>query len=111
MIFRRSEQRLRLLPRKILLAAPSVMNPSRNSTVSIAPASIAIWRSSTLGNSEIALMSQRSHRLSSAVIAATPVVKQLPGRRKQGVAHDETVGITPFGKAWSRRATPRVTCR
>src|SRR5665811_1933101 len=61
---------------KMLLAAPSVMNaPSVFDSVlikmvSAQPASTAIWRSSTLGSSEMALMSQRSQRLSGAVMHA-----------------------------------------
>jgi hypothetical protein len=42
----------------MLLAEPSVRKPSRNITHSIAPASIAAWRASTLPSSEVDLMSQ-----------------------------------------------------
>ena len=88
MIFRRGQQSS-FFTTKILLAAPSVIKPSRNSTVSIAPASIAIWRSNTLGKSEIALMSQRSHRLSVGSDSGDARRKQFVGRRQQWVAHDE----------------------
>src|SRR3972149_5384081 len=76
---------------KMLLAAPSVMNPppvmdsgvmdsERIRMVSAQPASTAIWRSSTLGSSAMALMSQRSQRLSGAVMQAMPLRSNSAGR-------------------------------
>ena len=80
--------------------------------VSAQPASTAIWRSSTLGSSAMALMSQRSQRLSCAVTAHTPLCNSAAGGGDSGLLIMNTVGLTGgFGNAWSRFATPRVMCR
>ena len=59
--------------------------------------------------SEIDLMSQRSQRLSCALTAAEPFSICACGGLTSGFDIMNTVGSTPFGKAWSRFATPRVT--
>src|SRR3990167_11059200 len=97
------------LTTKILLAEPSVRSPSRSSTVSAASASTALWRSRQLASSDTDLMSQRSQRLSATVIAATPRSRCSGGGVVSGLDIMNTVGFTPFGKAWSRGPTPRVT--
>src|SRR3989338_5184447 len=85
---------------KILLAAPSVMNASpvadagRIKMVSAQPASTAIWRSNTLGNSAMALMSQRSQRLSGAVMQAMPLCNSSAGGGSSGLLIMNTVGVT-----------------
>ena len=89
-------------------ADASVRNPSRNMTVSTAPRSAASWRISTLPSSEIVLRSQRCQRLSSAVTTATPWSTCSRVGVGSGLLIMNTVGGTPFGNAWSRRATPRV---
>ena len=62
--------------------------------VSAQPASTAIWRSSTLGSSAMALMSQRSQRLSGAVTAATPLCSNSAGGVSSGLLIMNTVGLT-----------------
>src|SRR5487761_2612027 len=86
---------------KILLAAPSVSHSfSRNKMVSAQPAATAIWRSKTLGNSEMALMSQRSQRLSVAVRHATPSRSKFSAGGLSGLLVMNTVGATGgLGKA------------
>ena len=90
-------------------ADASVRYPSRNITVSIAPASAASWRISTLPTSEIVLRSHRRQRLSSAVTTATPRSICSADGVASGLLIMNTVGATPVGNAWSRLATPRVT--
>ena len=99
------------LTRKMLLAEPSVRSPSRSSTDSAAPASTALWRNRQFASSDTDLMSQRSQRLSATVTAATPRSRCSCGGVVSGLDIMNTVGFTPLGKAWSRGATPRVTCR
>src|SRR3989338_6259516 len=96
---------------KMLLATPSVMNaPSvmgsgvmdsgRIRMVSAQPASTAIWRSSTLGSSAMALMSQRSQRLSGAVMQEMPLRSNSAGGVSSGLLIMNTVGLTGgLGKA------------
>src|SRR3954453_16599142 len=74
-----------------------------------APASAESWRSRQLPMSEIDLMSQRSHRLSWALRAATPFCTVSRGGVTSGLDIANTVGSASLGNAWSRFATPRVT--
>src|SRR3989338_1645094 len=85
---------------KMLLAAPSVMNSLlRIRMVSVQPASTAIWRSSTLGSSAMDLMSQRSQRLSAAVMQAMPLCTSAAGGAGSGLVIANIVGVTGgFGK-------------
>ncbi len=59
------------------------------------------------------LMSQRPQRMSGSVMTFTPAVARVSaalGSLRRAVA--TTVGSgAGLGKAWSRRAAPRVTCR
>ena len=55
-------------------------------------------------------MSQRSQRLSGAVTATTPRSRASAGGSTSGLVIMKTVGTMPFGNAWPRLATPRVTC-
>src|SRR5690349_8416443 len=83
------------LTTKMLLAAPSVMNSLlRIRMVSAQPASTAIWRSSTLGSSEMDLISQRSQRLSSAVTQRMPLSSSSAGGVGSGLVMANTVGGT-----------------
>ena len=59
--------------------------------------------------SEIDLMSQRSQRLSRAVIALAPASTCAGAGGTSGFDIMKMVGSACFGKAWSRLATPRVT--
>ena len=87
----RSKITVRVMPRRIPLSAgrvtsvpalvtiqafveaPSVTNPSSSTNhASKAPASFACCLASTLGSSEVLLMSTRSQRFSGTVITATP---------------------------------------
>src|SRR4029453_8627739 len=87
----------------------SVRLPSRKRMVSTASASAESWRSRQLPMSEIDLMSQRSQRLSRAVIALAPLSTRAGGGGTSGFDIMKTVGCgAVLGKAWSRFATPRV---
>ncbi len=59
------------------------------------------------------LMSQRAQRVSGVVITATPVAARAwAAGQSIDLAVITTDGATGFvGKAWSRGATPRLTCR
>src|SRR3990167_5946619 len=94
---------------KMLLAAPSVINSLlRIRMVSAQPASTAIWRNNTLGSSAMDLMSQRSQRLSDAVMQAMPLCNSSAGGVDNGLLIMNTVGVTGgLGEAGSRLAGPR----
>src|SRR6267142_6359607 len=77
----------------------SVSLPSRKRMVSTASASAESWRRSTLPMSEIDLMSQRSQRLSLAVIALAPDSTCAGGGGTRGLDIMKTVGSACFGKA------------
>jgi hypothetical protein len=66
---------------------------------------------STLPSSEVDLISQRSQRLSVALTHAQPRVTSSRAGTLIGLLIMNTVGVACAGKAWSRLATPRVTCR
>src|SRR3954471_15855848 len=77
----------------------SVSFPSLKRIVSAAPASAESWRSRQLPMSEIDLMSQRSHRLSCALIATPPFCTCSCGGLTSGLDIMKTVGSTFFGNA------------
>ncbi len=94
----------------MLVLEPSVKNPSRSITVSLAPWSIAYCFISTLPSNEVLLISQCSQRSSACVTAPTPRSICSVGIGGHGDVVTNTVGATPAGNGWSRFATPRVTC-
>jgi hypothetical protein len=97
-----------------LLDDPSVTKPSRSTNhASFAPLSRAACRASTFGSSAVVLMSTRSQRLSGTVMTETPASATASSlSRSMDLAVTTKLGRVPAGgKAWSRRATPRVTCR
>ena len=76
-------------------------------SASMAPASRADWRASTLASNAVALMSQRPQRLSGNVMALAPVSYSMAG---SSFAIAKTVGATPSGNTWSRPVSaPRLT--
>ena len=75
-------------------ALPSISSPSRSRMVSVAPASTASWRSSTLASSATDLMSQRAQRVSWAVMQARPSRSVLSAGHRPGRAVAEHRGGT-----------------
>ena len=76
-------------------------------------ASRAACLASTFGSSAVDLMSTRAQRFSGTVITLTPVAALASALAEiERRAVTTTPGCTGVvGKAWSRRATPRLICR
>src|SRR5512134_591494 len=81
----------------VLVLEPSVRNPSRSITVSLAPWSIAYCFIRTLPSSDVLLMSQCSQRSSACVTTGTPFSICSAGISGQGDVFMNTVGLTPAG--------------
>ncbi len=75
------------------------------------PLSVACCFISTLPSSEMLFTSQCSQRSSACVTQAMPRSICSTGMAAHGEVVTNTVGATPAGNAWSRFATPRVSCR
>ena len=80
------------LTTQTLLAAASLRKPSRNITVSSAPASKLIWRANTAPSRLVLLIWAFSQRKSSAVTQATPLRALLWRGRPHRVGHREHRG-------------------
>ena len=92
-----------------LVDEASLSAPSRNITVSAAPASTLICRASTAPSRLMALMCAFCQRKSSAVTQATPFARAAADTGGIGLISTNTVGVRPCGIECSRNATPRVT--
>ncbi len=94
--------------------APSVTRPSSSTNqASAAPAWRAACFANTLGSRAMLLMSQRPQRFSGTVTTPMPCpARACAAGQSIGLATITSDGrVGRVGKAWSREATPRVTCR
>ncbi len=86
---------------------------SSTNQASAAPAARAFCLASALGIRFTVLMSQRPQRISGVVTTETPLAARASAAaRSVALTVMTTAGRTGgLGKAWSRVATPRLTCR